>query len=202
MTNDKQIRITRRINNRNKKEPAERITIAEQKTNNNRNKKEPAQKITIAERKTNNNCNKKKAIIDNKTIKSAQRTSIAKQEANGNRNKKDQRITIAERRKPANKQISTIAKRKTNHYRMARNKPITIAKTNYTRMPKKRQFTIAKRKGYHHSAITDAKHKANDNRNLRNTKAERKAKHNRKTNGKTKIANRNKTKMGSRTSNF
>ena len=180
--NNKRIRIARRINNRNKKEPAQQITIAKQTTNNNRDKK--------------------KAIINNKTIKSAQRISIAKQEANGNRNKKDQRITIAERRKPANKRISTIAKRKTNHYRMVRNKPITIAKANYNRMPKKRQITIAKRNGYQHCATTNAKYKANDNRNLCHMKEERKAKHNCKTNGETRVANRNETKMGSRISDF
>ena len=200
--NNKRIRIARRINNRNKKEPVRRITIAEQKTNNNRNKKEPAQRITIAKQTTNNNLDRKKAIVNNKTIKSAQRISIAKQETNDNRSKKDQRSTIAKRHKPVNKRISTIAKRKTNHYRVARNKPITIAKAHYNRMPKKRQFTIAKRKGYHHRSITDTKHKANDNRNLRSKKAERKAKHNRKTNGKMRIANRNETKMGSRISDF
>ena len=85
---------------------------------------------------------------------------------------------------------------------MARNKSITIAKVNYNRIPKKRQFAIAKRKVYHHHAITDAKYKTNDNRNLCNAKAEQKAKHNRKTNGKMRIANQNKTKMGSRISDF
>ena len=170
MTNNKQIRIARRINNRNKKEPGQRITIAEQKTNNNRNKKEPAQRITIAKQTTNNNRDKKKAIINNKTVKSGQRISIEKQEANGNHNKKDQRITIAERCKPANKRIRTIAKRKMNHYR------------------------TAKRKGYHHRSITDC--------NLCNAKEQRKAKHNRKTNGETRVANQNETKMGPRISDF
>ena len=39
-TNDKQIRIARQINNRNKKGLAQRIAIAEQKTNNNHKRKE------------------------------------------------------------------------------------------------------------------------------------------------------------------
>ena len=185
-----------------KKEPAQWITVAEQKTNGNHNKKEPAQQFTIAKQTKDNNWDKKKAIINNKTIKSAQRISIAKQEVNGNCNKKDQRITITERRKLANKQISTIAKRNTNHYRAARNKPVKAAKVHYNRMSKKRQFTIAKRKGYHHRAIADAKHKANDNCNLCNTKEERKAKHNCKTKDKTRITNQNETKMGSRISDF
>ena len=194
MTNDKQIRIARRTNNRNKKELAQQITIAEQKTNNDRNKKEPDEQVTIAEQKTNNYRDKKKAIINNKTIKSAQRISIAKQEANGNRNKKDQRITIAERRKPANKLIGAIAKRKTHHHCMARNRPIIIAKANYNHMPKKKQITTAKRNGYEHRATTNAKYKANDNHNLCHMTEERKAKHNRKTNGETRVANRNETK--------
>ena len=153
-----------------KKELAQRITIAEQKTNNNRNKKEPAQRITIAKQTTNNNLDRKKAIVNNKTIKSAQRISIAKQETNDNRSKKDQQSTIAKRRKPVNKQISTIAKCKTNHYRVARNRPITIAKAHYNRMPKKRQFTIAKHKAYHNRTTTGAKYKANVNRSFCNSK--------------------------------
>ena len=64
-------------------------------------------------------------------------------------------------------------KRKTNrtdHYRIAKDKSITIAKTIYNRKPKKRQFIIAKRKANPHRATTNTKHKANDNRNLRKTK--------------------------------
>ena len=117
MPNDKQIRITRWINNCNKKEPAQRITITEQKTNNNHDRK--------------------KAIINNKMINSARRISITKQEGINNQIKKDQRITIVERRKLADKRI-TIAKQKTDHY------PMT--KKGQSRV--RRRFTIAsQRKG-------------------------------------------------------
>ena len=137
MTNDKRIRIARRIINHNKKEPAQRIAIVEQKTYNDRDKKEPAQRITITEQKTNNNHDRKKAIINNKMINSARRISITKQEGINNQIKKDQRITIVERRKLADKRI-TIAKQKTDHY------PMT--KKGQSRV--RRRFTIAsQRKG-------------------------------------------------------
>ena len=76
---------------------------------------------------------------------------------------------------------------------MVRNKPVVIVKANYNRMPRKSQFTIA---------TTNAKYKANDNRNFCNSKEERKAKHNRKANGETRVANQKETKMGSRIFEF
>ena len=141
---------------------------------------------------------KKAIIVNQKAIKSAQRASIAQQKTNDNPANKEWRINIATReaskyRTPANKRITT-ADRKMNHYHMVRNKPIAIAKANCNRMPKERQFTIAKHKAYHNRATTDAKYKANDNLNFCNSKEERKAKHNRKANGETRVANRNETK--------
>ena len=148
----------------------------------------------------------KKAVVIQKTIKPAQRISIAEQKTNNSPTRKDRRIRIpgqeeSKHRKPAKKRI-TIAKRKTNHYRMLRNKPSTIAKANCNCMPKKRKLMIAKRKAHQNCATTNTKYKANDNQNLCNTKAEQKVKHNRKTNGEMRIANRNETKMGSRISDF
>ena len=134
--NNKRIRIARRINNRNKKEPAQRITIAKQTTNNNRDKK--------------------KTIINNKTIKSAQRISIAKQEANGNRNKKDQRITIAERPKLADKRT--------------RNRPIASAKAIYNRKPKERLISIAKCKANNNRGTKNKMTIANRNKKKKGTR--------------------------------
>ena len=119
---------------------------------------------------------KAEIVVIQKTIKTTQRISITEQKTKNSPIRKDQRIRItgqeaSKHRKLANKRI-TIAKRKTNHYRMAKSKSVTIAKTNYNYMPKKRQFTIAKRKAYHNRATVDTKYKANDNRNLCNTKAE------------------------------
>ena len=150
---------------------------------------------------------KKKVVVANqKTIKPAQRISIAEQKTNNSLTRSNRQIRITTQEaskycKPCGKQI-TITKRTTNQYCIAEDKPITIAKAIYNREPKKRQFMIAKRKAHQNRATTNAKYKANDNRNLYNTKAELKAKHNRKTNCETRIANQNETKMGSRISDF
>ena len=92
------------------------------------------------------------------------------QETNNNCNRKDRQTTITRQKRitivPVNKRI-TIAKCKPNHYRMAKDKPITITGEIYNRKPKK-AFTIANRKANRHHATTDAKHKVNDNRKTNN----------------------------------
>ena len=89
-------------------------------------------------------------------------------------------------------------KRKTNrtdHYRIAKDKSITIAKTIYNRKPKKRQFIIAKRKANPHRATTNTKHKTNVNQNLCKTKAEQKKKHESKTDSEMAVSEQNKNWM-------